>query len=83
MFRRRLLVTNRLLVFEIFKAHIITLIIVSPKRIVIVLFLPLANFENLSLTPIQLVFGPVFRRSSSSKIFDAQLGKVPTAKDIA
>ena len=83
MFRRRLIVTNRLLVFELFKAHIITLIIVSPKCIVIVLLLPLANFENSALTPIQLAFGLVFRRSLSSKIFDAQLIQVPAAKDIA
>ena len=81
MFRRRHLVTNRLLVFDLFKAHIIILIIRSAKRIVTVLLFTPENFENLALTSIQLLFGLLFcRRSSSSKIFDAQL--VPGAKDI-
>ena len=43
-----------------------------------VLLLPQANFENSEITLLQLLLGLVFR--SSSKIFDAQLTKVPAAK---
>ena len=81
MFCRHLLVTNRLLTFELFNAHIIILIITSLKRVVMVLLLPQANFENSAPIPIQLLFGLIFR--SSLKIFDVLLTGVPAAKDVA
>ena len=70
-----------MLVFELFMAHIITLIITSPKHIVMVLLLSLANFENSALTPIQLLFQLVCRLSS--KILDALLTRVSAAKGLA
>ena len=81
MFRRRLLVTDGLLVFELFRAHIIILITTSPKRVVTVLIPFLEKFENSALTPIQLLLQLVFE--SSSKIFDVLLTGVPAAKDEA
>ena len=71
---------DRPLVFELFRAQLITLIIMSPKRIITLLLHFLANFENFALTPIQLLFGLMFR--SFLKIFDALLTRVPAVKDV-